>query len=54
MGAVTQLVHSGVAHIGISGPLHVYIPDIERIKVGGAELIPVAAPSVSGRGVSPT
>src|SRR5882757_8351371 len=45
LGAVTQLVQSGVAHIGISGPLHVNLPGIERIKVGGVELIPVAAPS---------
>jgi DNA-binding transcriptional LysR family regulator len=45
LGAVTQLVHSGVAHVGITGPLHVKIPGIERIKVGGVELIPVAAPS---------
>jgi DNA-binding transcriptional LysR family regulator len=45
LGAVTQLVHSGVAHIGVSGPLHVSITGIERISVGGVELIPVAAPS---------
>jgi DNA-binding transcriptional LysR family regulator len=45
LGAVTQLVHSGVANIGISGPLNENVPGIERIKVGGVELIPVAAPS---------
>jgi len=45
LGAVTQLVHSGAAHIGVSGPLHVSITGIERISVGGVELIPVAAPS---------
>jgi DNA-binding transcriptional LysR family regulator len=45
LGAVTQLVQSRVAHIGISGPLHVNVPGIERIKVGDVELIPVAAPS---------
>jgi DNA-binding transcriptional LysR family regulator len=44
LGAVTQLVHSGVAHIGISGPLHVNIAGIESIKVGGVQLVPVAAP----------
>jgi DNA-binding transcriptional LysR family regulator len=43
LGAVTQLVHSGIADIGISG-VDVIIPGIERIKVGGVELIPVAAP----------
>ena len=55
LGAVTQLVHSGVAHIGISGPL-VNLPGIERIKVGGVELIPVAAPNhplASGRANPP-
>jgi DNA-binding transcriptional LysR family regulator len=45
LGAVTQLVHSGVAHIGISGPLHVNTAGIEHIKVGGVQLVPVAAPS---------
>ncbi len=44
LGAVTQLVHSGVADIGISG-VDATLPGIERIKVGGVELIPVAAPS---------
>jgi DNA-binding transcriptional LysR family regulator len=44
LGAVTQLVQAGLANIGISGPLHVSIPGIEQIKVGGVELIPVAAP----------
>ena len=45
LGAVTQLVHTGVAHIGISGPLHVNIAGIESMKVGGVELVPVAAPT---------
>ena len=45
LGAVTQLVQSGVANIGISGPLNEDVPGIERINVGGVELIPVAAPS---------
>jgi len=44
LGAVTQLVHSGVADIGISG-VEATLPGIERIKAGGVELIPVAAPS---------
>ena len=43
-GSVTQLVHSGIADIGISG-VEATLPGIERIKVGGVELIPVAAPS---------
>jgi len=43
LGAVTQLVHSGIADIGISG-VEVTLPGIERIKAGGVELIPVAAP----------
>jgi len=44
LGAVPQLVHSGIADIGISG-VDATLPGIERIKVGGVELIPVAAPS---------
>lgn len=44
MGGVTQLVHSGIADIGISG-VDATLPGIERIKAGGVELIPVAAPS---------
>jgi DNA-binding transcriptional LysR family regulator len=44
LGAVTQLVHTGMAHIGIGGPLHVDVAGIERIGVGGVELVPVAAP----------
>jgi len=42
LGAVTQLVHSGIADIGISG-VDANLPGIERIKVGGVELVPVAA-----------
>ncbi len=44
LGSVTQLVHSGIAVIGISG-VEATLPGIERIKVGGVDLIPVAAPS---------
>ena len=53
LGAVTQLVHSGIADIGIAG-VDASLPGIERIKVGGVELIPVAAPShplAAGRAV---
>jgi len=55
LGAVTQLVHSGIADIGISG-VDATLPGIERIKVGGVELIPVAAPShplAAGRAHAP-
>ncbi|QND54647.1 LysR family transcriptional regulator (plasmid) [Phyllobacterium sp. 628] len=45
LGAIVHLVHSGVANIGISGPLLVNVSGIERINVGGVELVPVAAPS---------
>src|SRR5258705_4535007 len=45
LGAVAQLVHSGVAHIGIREPGHGDVPGLERVRVGGVELIPVAAPS---------
>jgi DNA-binding transcriptional LysR family regulator len=44
LGAVTQLVHSGVANVGISGPLDIEAAGVEKIAVGSVELIPVAAP----------
>jgi DNA-binding transcriptional LysR family regulator len=44
LGAVTQLVESGTATIGVSGPLVAPAPGIERIEIGGVELVPVAAP----------
>ena len=44
LGAVTQLVQSGVANIGVSGPLIVQAPGMERVDIGGVELVPVAAP----------
>lgn len=53
LGAVTQLVHSGIADIGIAG-VDASLPGIERIKAGGVELIPVAAPNhplAAGRAV---
>ena len=45
LGAVTQLVVSGAAAIGVSGPEHRNLAGLEQIKLGGVELIPVAAPS---------
>ncbi|MDB5533610.1 MAG: Transcriptional regulator, LysR family [Hyphomicrobiales bacterium] len=44
LGAVTQLVVSGIAHIGISGPMQVDTPSLEQIKIGSVDLLPVAAP----------
>ncbi len=44
LGAVTELVLSGAAHIGISGPVHAGMPGLEQIRIGGVELVPVAAP----------
>jgi DNA-binding transcriptional LysR family regulator len=44
LGAVTQLVLSGVATVGISGPEHKGLAGIEQVRVGGVQLIPVAAP----------
>jgi DNA-binding transcriptional LysR family regulator len=44
LGAVTQLVQSGVASIGVSGPLLVDVPGLERIAIGDVDLVPVAAP----------
>jgi DNA-binding transcriptional LysR family regulator len=44
LSAVTQMVLNRTATIGISGPLDVEVPGLERIGVGSVELIPVAAP----------
>jgi DNA-binding transcriptional LysR family regulator len=44
LGAVTQLVLDRTATIGVSGHLSAGAEGIERIAVGGARLIPVAAP----------
>jgi DNA-binding transcriptional LysR family regulator len=44
LGAVAQLVHTGVAGIGIAGAVHSNLPGIERVDVGDVEMIPVAAP----------
>jgi len=44
LGAVTELVLSGAAHIGISGPVHAGMPGLEQIRIGSVELVPVAAP----------
>jgi DNA-binding transcriptional LysR family regulator len=45
LGAVRQLVQTGLADIGISGPIHPTMPGIEQIQVGAVELLPVAGPS---------
>ena len=44
LGAVAQLVQSGIAGIGIGGVLHTTMPGLEHFRIGGVELIPVAAP----------
>jgi len=43
LGAVTQLVVSGVAHIGISGPMQIDTPSLQQTKIGSVDLVPVAA-----------
>jgi DNA-binding transcriptional LysR family regulator len=45
LGAVIQLVETGTADIGVAGAPHVTVPGIERIQIGGVDLIPVAAPN---------
>lgn len=44
LGATTQLVASGVARIGVCGPILTDAAGIERISIGGVDLVPVAAP----------
>ncbi|WP_342362029.1 LysR family transcriptional regulator [Terrarubrum flagellatum] len=46
LGAVTQLVLDGTAVIGVSGPIfEEKTSGLESIRIGGVEMIPVAAPS---------
>jgi DNA-binding transcriptional LysR family regulator len=45
LGAISEMVHSGAADIGVCGAWHVCTPGLEQIQVGGVDLIPVAAPS---------
>lgn len=45
LGAITQLVVEGTAALGISGPLEMAGAPVERIGVGEAVLVPVAAPN---------
>jgi DNA-binding transcriptional LysR family regulator len=45
LGAVAALVVSGVAQLGIGGPVIANDPAFERIAAGSVELIPVAAPN---------
>jgi DNA-binding transcriptional LysR family regulator len=44
LGAVTQTVLDRRASIGVSGPLDLEVPGLERVGIGSVELIPVAAP----------
>jgi len=44
LGAVTQMVLSRTATIGVCGPLDAEVAGLERIGVGSVVLIPVAAP----------
>jgi DNA-binding transcriptional LysR family regulator len=43
LSAVAQLVVAGTARIGIGGGLHTPAAGIDRLDVGGVEMIPVAA-----------
>ena len=44
LSAVAQLVHAGIAGIGIGGAQHTRAPGLEQVDVGGFAMIPVAAP----------
>jgi len=44
LGRVPQMVLDRKATVGVSGPLDVEIPGLERVGVGSVEFIPVAAP----------
>jgi DNA-binding transcriptional LysR family regulator len=44
LGAITQLVHTGAASLGITGGIHVNVHGIERVGIGSVQLSPVAAP----------
>jgi DNA-binding transcriptional LysR family regulator len=45
LGAVIQRVHENSADVGICGGLHINLPGLEQVHVGGVDLIPVAARS---------
>jgi DNA-binding transcriptional LysR family regulator len=45
LGGVTELVVQGKAVIGVSNPMHAGTEGLERIFIGGVDMIPVAAPS---------
>lgn len=44
LGGITQLVQSGTAVIGISGPLSATVEGLDRRAIGRVSLVPVAAP----------
>jgi DNA-binding transcriptional LysR family regulator len=44
LGAVAQLVQTGIAGIGVGGSLHTTMTGIEQVQVGEVEMIPVVAP----------
>jgi DNA-binding transcriptional LysR family regulator len=44
LGGVPQMVLDRKATVGVSGPLDVEIPGLERVGVGSVEFIPVGAP----------
>lgn len=45
LGAVTQLVADGTAHLGINCAMHPLPDDMDRQLIGNVRLIPVASPS---------
>ena len=45
LGAVVDLVLSGVASIGVSGPFAAEFDALERVSAGSLRMVPVAAPS---------
>ncbi|QRK11334.1 LysR family transcriptional regulator [Archangium violaceum] len=44
LGAVTQRVLDGSATVGVCGPIEVAADEIERIRIGSVQMLPVAAP----------
>jgi len=45
LSAVSRLVQQGAARLGIGGLLHSDETDLERVAIGGVEMMPVAVPS---------
>ncbi|ODU69733.1 MAG: LysR family transcriptional regulator [Novosphingobium sp. SCN 66-18] len=45
LGAIAGMLLEGRAHVGVTGPVVIEDPVLDRMRIGEVELLPVAAPS---------